>query len=1252
MKIALGMAVVLLAAGIGYGQGTDGAITGTVRDSSGAIVAGAKVVAENKGRGVRLESTTNAAGLYSFPALAPGEYRLVGEAAGFRKSVLENIRLEVAARLQLDLTLEVGAAAEVVEVTADGKIDLAYATTTIGGTVDQKRILDLPVTSRSVLAFTTLQAGTVGGYFSGNRIGTLNISVDGVNVQDARINTGVASPLFLSVDRIAEVNVSTSPVDAELGRGAGQVRAITRSGSNNLQGSAFWQHRNTVLNANNWFNNFQGRDAAGKEIAPRNNLIRNQFGFRVGGPVVLPKLYNGKDKTFFHFLYEGQRQREKGNLTAVVPTAQARQGIFRYFPGVQNANTLGVNPVVDAQGNPRTPNGATGALQTVNLFGRDPNRLVPDSTGAVRAGLAFMPEPNVFTAGDGLNTAGYLFARNFTNDLDNINMKFDHYFNAKHKMDFSWSRDRNRQLNGFQSQRFPTAPGGTFEGPDDVYSLNYNWTISPRVINEARIGILRSRLRFNAPWEVGDQLSSLPRIGSTPYLLDFITLTDPILTDNDPQGRFSPNYQYSDSVAWTSGRHNFKTGGQVWFVSSNGFNSFDVMPRVVIGPGSVPVVNINTIAGIGANATAAENLLMNLAGSVANVRQAFNSPGGTNPQFVAGEGKQRVWQQREYAFYFKDDWRVTKSFTLNLGIRYELFGVPMEKNGKAASVVGGGAGLFGISGSDTSALFRPGATGGALTQVNVVGPNSPNPNLNLYRGDHNNFAPSIGMSWSLPWLGKDKTILRAGYSMGYERNSLRILDVVSGDQPGLRSVNTQQTSGYRNISGVTLPLPPLGSPLATVPFTDRLQTVRAYDQGLRTPYVQNWNFSLQRSLPKGVFWDLRYVGSKGTKLIRGFNLNEQNAFETGLAEAFIAAQSGQESALLDRIFAGARGTSTGSVFARTNATTAAALANNNLGAFTNFINSVSFNGRNGGLLSTNGFPENFIVVNPQFAAANLSANVANSTYHSFQTEVTKRTNNGLTLQANYTFAKALGEEEGEGQEMLDSYRTQRNRRLDKRMLSFSVKHVFRSNLLYELPFGPGKKFLNSRNGILSRIVGGWQVGNIYNVFSGDPLGFSSAVSSFNQFTDATPVATQALGVNPGQVSVGGNGVTFFPGWTSVLEPSRAGLTTLQSLQARSTLRAVADASGNIILRNPSPGTLGTMAQRAIYGPSTFRLDTNLVKRISITERVSFELNITAENLTNTPQWGNPNLDFNSLNFGRITEATGVRIVTFQGRINF
>src|SRR5262249_5369316 len=168
-------------------------------------------------------------------------------------------------------------------------------------------------------------------------------------------------------------------------------------------------------------------------------------------------------------------------------------------------------------------------------------------------------------------------------------------------------------------------------------------------------------------------------------------------------------------------------------------------------------------------------------------------------------------------------------------------------------------------------------------------------------------------------------------------------------------------------------------------------------------------------------------------------------------------------------------------------------------------NTTNFTGTAGQLLRNAGLPENFILGNPQFAAANLSGNFANSTYHSMQIELRKRFTHGLTLQSNYTWSKALGEEEGAGQEQLDSYRDGRNRRLDKPLLSFHTPHVFRNSAIVELPFGPGKSLLNNGNGLISRLVEHWQFGVIYNRFSGSPLALSNQTTSFNQFNDNTPV---------------------------------------------------------------------------------------------------------------------------------------------------
>ncbi len=1235
-----------------FAQSTDGLISGTVRDSSGAIVAGAKLEILNANTGVNTRAETNGQGIYSFPALNTGRYRITATHPGFQTSILQNIQLDVGARLAIDLKLEVAVAGQSIEVVAESKLDLAAATATVGGVLTEKKILELPLTSRNAIIFATTQAGTFGDYFSGARIGTLNIQVDGVNIQDARINQGRSTPFFLSTDRVAEFRVVTSPADAEYGRGSGQIQMITRSGTNELHGSLFEFHRNTVLNANTWFNNFQGSDANGNPIAPRNILIRNQYGGRVGGPVVLPKFYNGKNRTFFHFLWEAERIAQRNRVTRTVYTEPARRGIYRFFPGAQNANATANIPVVDFQGNPVAPRTATGPLSSVNVYSVDPLRSRPDPSGAVQQMLNLMPLPNVFNVGDGLNTAGYAWIQSARSRRDQYNVKIDHNFNDRHRLTFSWNREDSLSFNGFQSQRFPQAPGGNVDSPDNVYSLKFFSIIRPNLMNEFNVGVLRSRSRSLAPWEVPGGLDALPKINGRPYLIDLLTVTDPILVDNDPQGRISPNYQWSDTISWLKGKHNLRAGGGVWFVSSNGFNSFDVMPRVVLGNGIQPVQNMGNVVGLGVNRGGAENMLNNLAGSISTVSQAVNAPGGANPQFLPGEYKQRTWKNQEYFFFVKDDYRVSKNMTLNLGLRYEYFGVPYDPNGKTAGLAGGSAAIFGISGRDYSAMFRPGATGGALTQVELIGPGSANASRQLFRPDRNNFSPHIGLSWALPWLGANKTILRMGYSMGYERTALRLIDVVSGDQPGLRELVVQRPAAYTQLASLALPLAPNGRPLTTVPFSDRGQTVRGFDDNLRTPYVQNFNVSIQRSLPKSLLLDLRYVGNKGTRLMRTTNLNEVNVFENGILDAFVTVQRGGESPLLDQIFRPLRGNASGATFARTNATLQAALANNNVGTFANFINTQNVGGRNGGLLPAAGLPENFLVVNPQFSGAQLVGNYANSTYHSFQVDLSKRFASGISIQMNYTWAKALGEEEGAGQSLLDSYRTNRNRQLDKRQLSFGAPHVFRSNWIWNLPVGPKRRLLGGSSGVLGRVLENWQVGALFNAFAGTPMSWESELASFSQVSDDTSVDTVAGIARQGKVEKRGNGVFFYPGYTVGPDPQVRNLTTTGGVQQRSTLLSVFDSSGRPIATNPAPGTLGALQPRYFYGPGYFSFDLNLLKTFSIRERVQFQLGVTAENLTNTPIFDDPDTVINSPTFGQITSGSGTRIVIVSGRLTF
>src|SRR5262245_39209353 len=688
-------------------QSTNATISGTVVDPMNAVVANVRIIAANVRTGVMTTTATNDAGIYVFASIQPGLYRFTAEAPSFQTYVLNDVNVEVGARLNINFSLVLAGAATAVEVTALPD-PLLSNTASVGGVINDQRVQNLPLPDRDALGLVLTQPGLVGDNFGGSRIGALNVTRDGINVMDQRINLGVNSVVFPSVDVVQEVRVITSPADAELGRGVGQVQVLGRSGTKEFHGSIFELNRNTALNANDWFNNLRGQ--------PRDTLILNQFGGRLGGPII-------KDRSFFHFTYEGFRQRTADTITAVTYTPTARQGIFRFYPGVQNGNADSAVPTVDLLGNPVRPAAATGDLRTVNVFGRDPNRLGLDQTGTVNRLLEVMPTPNDYRFGDGLNVAGYTWRSRTSDDFNQFNGKFDYHFSGRHHVSVGYIQQNSESLNGFMPRPYPQSPAGSAVVQVNFLSLNFSSTLSATRLNEFHLGIVRPRAEFNAPWELPGGRELMPTAGGYGYLPVFRLASDPIPTDNDSQARITPLYVFGDTFHLQKGKHAVKFGGELRYASSNGFNAFNVTPRVQFGIGDGPdIVGVNslTIPGLGVNEGIAQALLMDLSGSVDSVVQAFNASGGTTPKFLPGETKQRDWRQREFSWFVQDDFKLKPNITLNLGMRYEYYGVPWDSQGRTAGLVGGSTGLFGISGKSWADMYKPGTYNGDFTQVQLI----------------------------------------------------------------------------------------------------------------------------------------------------------------------------------------------------------------------------------------------------------------------------------------------------------------------------------------------------------------------------------------------------------------------------------------------------------------------------------------------------------------------------------------------------
>jgi hypothetical protein len=1268
-KLLIGSGILLLSCASLFAQSTAAFVSGTITDPSGAVVRGASVNARNVDTGVVIATSSNESGVYVFPPLSYGQYEFTAEHTGFSKAVTQNVTLEAGTKLTLNQVLRLGTTTESVEVQATGST-LTASTATIAGTVEGRRVEELPITGRDAMNFLFVQAGmgSNGTGFNGTRSGALNVTTDGIATLSNRIDGINTSGIVTSsgllgttafqnatrVDRVEEVHVVTSPADVEYGRGLGQLQLVTRSGSNAFHGSIFEEHRDTDLNANNWFSNAAGTNAiTGQPIQPRQILVSNQFGGRVGGPI-------RRNKTFFNFYYEGQRQIAKNNVVAGVLTATARQGIFRFFPGALNSNAASAVPTVTTTGTPQTPAAATGPLQSTTLFGLDPNHLSPDASGVIAQNIKNMPLPNYFLTGDGLNTAGYSWLQPTRTQFDTFEGRIDHNFSENERLQLSynhvaWKTDLPGAL--------PTSPVGKAPNASLLGTIILNSVLRPNLLNEVRIGIFRPEIHVYSGYDpsTGGPSALYNRNGS-PYLISPLTFSPVVPIDSalDGYANVTPNYQYGDNVTWVKGKHTFKGGFEARLISYAGYDIANVVPRVYLGAGTTPTNLSGTlISGIGQNLTTAQNLLYGLSGAVTLVSQTLNAPSGGS-SFLPGLTRYALIKQHEFSGYFKDDIKITPSFTLNVGLRYELYQVPYEGHGNFVVPEGGGYSLFGISGNSYAAEFKPGSLGGQLITPIQIGPNGPNPGVSLYNGDHNNFGPGIGFAWSLPWLGeKGKTVFRAGYGVSYERTPIYVTQLETIYAPGLGQTFVNTPTVNTNLSNVSVPVTPTNAPLQQIPlnanpFSSRQLTLSTFDPNIRTPYIQNWSASLSRALRGNTTIEVRYVGTKGTELLRGTNVNETNVVENGIANAFNIVRAGGDSPLINQIFGRyAAAGQTGSQLVLTNSATNTFFATNNVGGFANFINNaLNFTGIPGGLLLNAGLPENFVTVSPQYATEYLQGNNGASTYHALQVEVTKRYSAGLTLQSNFTYNRYLGDyNAGDDSGLTSSFRTLRNKNIDKALLD--RKFFWRTNGLYELPFGPGKFIGRNSSGVLAKVIGGWQVGTIFNVFSGYPISFGMINSTFNTVA-ANNLPNLAGAVPRGSVQKVGSGVVFFGNYGQVPDPQVASLAS--QVRSLSPLRALVNSSGSIVLSNALPGTMGNTAPGMGFGPGYFQFDMNLIKKVRMTEKTELWLGANATNILNTPQFSPPsatNMSIDTTSFGRITSTViPNRVVVLTGRITF
>lgn len=834
VKKLLASIVVLVALPLLSPAQTDrGTIRGTVQDSTGASVAGASINAINVDTGVRSSTVSGEAGTYNITSLKPGMYNVTAEKAGFKKLIRENVRVEVAGTVGLELQMAVGEVNESVTV-SDVAPQLKSESSSVSTGVNPKTFVDLPLSAnggnRSAESFIFLAPGTTGNTFdahiNGSQTLSKEIQIDGLSATTAEVG-GDPRVLTLPPEAIQEFALVTSNFSAEFGNTGGGVEQFTiRSGTNQFHGLGYEFLRNDKLDSRGFFN------------AARSINRQNEYGGSIGGPITIPKVYNGANKSFFFFNINYFKYRSGPvNQIVSVPTAAFRGGDLSLLR--------------DASGLVQLYDPASTRADGQGGFTRDPfvNNQIPSAriSPISQKVLALVPAPAL---GGILNN--YPATGNNRTDNRNYTMKVDHLFSSAHRISGSWNNGHNTDSGPFAALPHPVQNSrfGVLGPGQDTIRLQYDWVISPTLLNHFSAGLTRQHQLLAAP-EQGQnwgQKLGIKGVNNGPFPVIF---TDPFLAwgqNQDYLQTISATYLYSDSLTWVKGKHNLKFGVDFRKLQNNLLQG--------ASSGSFTFSRNETAFPSGARRGITGNAFASfLLGEVDSGSMLINEvTRGMRLTYLAG--------------YVQDDYKLSPKLTLNLGLRWDLF-TPMREVNNVYSIM-------------DATVPNPAANGrlGAL----VFAGNGPGRSGKQRLTDgtaYKNFGPRIGLAWSV----SRKLVIRTAYGISYYPTGAEgggnAKPPATGfiATPAFFSQDQGLTSGFNWNNGFpqNFTRPPFIDPgFGVIPGT--APGTNTWLSGAKLPlYTQAFNFGTQWQLRSNWLLDVGWVGQKSTRLSTGvYNINQVN----------------------------------------------------------------------------------------------------------------------------------------------------------------------------------------------------------------------------------------------------------------------------------------------------------------------------------------------------------------------------------------